>query len=316
MPNRRLRYQAGAGSFLHQFQFTGIDALVMTDSRPLVFSAVTHAGLERDNNEDSFLSLPDQGVWVVADGMGGHEAGEIASAIVRDTIQKVWIDDPSPSLSRSLQASHQAVLHASARGIGAKGMGSTVVALHSTQTEYEVAWVGDSRAYLWSFDDSDGKLELLTRDHSYVQMLVNSGAIKEEDVDSHPERNIITQCLGSMELDRVHVDTVHGQWKVNQWILLCSDGLTDEIGSAAISKLLNNNRNSVEAANRLLEAALAKGAHDNVTLQIIESPLQQNRFASQLWRWVPFFTNHRTWDAWIFTAALAALILLLIWTLI
>lgn len=287
----------------------------MTASRPLVFSAVTHAGLERDNNEDSFLSLPEQGLWVVADGMGGHEAGEIASAIVRDTIQKVWMDDPSPSLSHSLQVSHQAVLHASARGIGAKGMGSTVVALHSTPTNYEVAWVGDSRAYLWSFDDTDGKLELLTRDHSYVQMLVNSGALKEDEVDSHPERNIITQCLGSMELDRVHVDTVRGQWKANQWILLCSDGLTDEVGSSAISKLLNDNRNSVTAANRLLEAALAKGAHDNVTLQIIESPQQPNRLASQLWRWVPFFTQHRTWDAWIFAVALLALIFLLIWTL-
>lgn len=287
----------------------------MTVSRPLVFSAVTHAGLERDNNEDAFLSLPDQGLWVVADGMGGHEAGEIASAIVRDTIQKIWLSDPSPTLSRSLQASHQAVINASARGIGARGMGSTVVALHSTDKEYEVAWVGDSRAYLWSFDDYQGSLELLTRDHSYVQMLVNSGALSQEDVDSHPERNIITQCLGSMELDRVHVDTVRGQWKSNQWILLCSDGLTDEIGATAISRLLNENRNSVAATDRLLEAALAKGAHDNVTLQIIESPLQQNRLAAHLWRWVPFFTRHRHWDAWIFAAALASLVLLLIWAL-
>lgn len=286
----------------------------MTPSRPLVFSAVTHAGLERDNNEDAFLSLPDQGVWVVADGMGGHEAGEIASAIVRDTIQQFWLGDPDPSLSRSLQASHQAVINASARGLGAKGMGSTVVALHSTKTEYEVAWVGDSRAYLWSFDDNTGKLELLTRDHSYVQMLVNSGALNQEDVDSHPERNIITQCLGSVGLDQVNVDTVHGQWKANQWILLCSDGLTDEIGAAAISKLLSENRNSVIAANRLLEAALAKGAHDNVTLQIIESPLKQNWLTAQLWRWVPYFTRRRKWDAWIFTTALSALIVVLILT--
>jgi len=288
----------------------------MTPSRPILFSAVTHAGLARDNNEDTFLSLPDLGIWVVADGMGGHEAGEIASAIVRDTIQQVWQRDPNATLGQSLQASHKAVLQAAARGIGAPGMGSTVVALHSTKTDYEIAWVGDSRAYLWTFDNAGGKLELLTRDHSYVQMLVNAGALREEEADSHPERNIITQCLGSVGLDQVHVDEIHREWKANQWILLCSDGLSDEIASSAISHVLNDTRDSVLAANRLLDAALAKGAHDNVTLQIIESPLESQSKSGFWWRWVPFFTRHRHWDAWIFTTALGSLLLLLIWSLI
>jgi PPM family protein phosphatase len=117
---------------------------------PLESSTVTHPGLRRDNNEDCFLSDPDFGVWLVADGMGGHEAGEVASAIVRDTIDKLTHEAKNFSIENSIQASHQAILSAAENGIGATGMGSTIVALVSHKKNYQIAWVGDSRAYLWT----------------------------------------------------------------------------------------------------------------------------------------------------------------------
>jgi serine/threonine protein phosphatase PrpC len=281
----------------------------MTLPRPLESSAVTHPGLERENNEDCYLSMPETGIWLVADGMGGHEAGEVASAIVRETVRDTHKTDKP--LGETIQASHRAVLDAVTRGEGAPGMGSTVVALRSNHRHYEIAWVGDSRAYLWTYTPEGGRLEQLTRDHSYVQMLLESGAISADDLDHHPERNIITQCLGSSELSQVQVDVVQGQWQKDQWILLCSDGLTDEVDDKTMAQLLYQSGDCEIAVDQLLHAALTNGGHDNVTLQIIESPLRgQHKFHS-IWQWIPYLTGHRHWDALIYSAALASLLALL-----
>src|SRR5690606_11801246 len=152
--------------------------IINMPQRTLEYSAATNAGHKRDNNEDSYLSLPEQGLWLVADGMGGHEAGEVASAIVRDTLLNLQ----RRTLSEAIQLSHRAVVDAAADGQGAPGMGSTVVALRSEGHSYEVAWVGDSRAYLWTHTEDGGRLERLTTDHSYVQMLMATGAIGEDEV--------------------------------------------------------------------------------------------------------------------------------------
>src|SRR5690606_4382809 len=209
------------------------------------------------------------GIWLVADGMGGHEAGEIASAVVRDTVRELHQHNAETSLGETIQSSHRAVLDAAIRGEGAPGMGSTAVALRSSKNRYEIAWVGDSRAYLWTHSAEGGRLEQLTRDHSYVQMLLESGAISAADMEKHPERNIITQCLGSNELPQVQVDVVHGQWQKDQWILLCSDGLTDEVDDKSIAQVLFESEDCETAVDQLLHAALTNGGHDNVTLQII-----------------------------------------------
>jgi len=285
--------------------------LPMTPPRSLDYSAVTHPGLERDNNEDSLLSLPHAGIWLVADGMGGHEAGEVASAIVRDTVKKLADRNGNQNLGDMLQAAHQAVLRGVTQGLGAPGMGSTAVALHSQGRDYEVAWVGDSRAYLWTPNDEGGQLQQLTRDHSYVQLLLESGAITSEEMDRHPERNIITQCLGSAELLQVQVDRVQGQWQKNQWILLCSDGLSDEVDDKTIARILHESANCNTAADQLLHAALTQGGHDNISLQIIESPLRQRSPLGLFWRWVPYLTGNRRWDAWIYGMTLVSLLALL-----
>lgn len=272
-------------------------------------SAATNVGHRRDNNEDSFLSLPEQGLWLVADGMGGHEAGEVASAIVRETLQS----QPHNRLSDAIQKSHRAVVEAAAQGRGAPGMGSTVVALHSEGHQYEVAWVGDSRAYLWTHNAEGGRLERLTTDHSYVQMLLASGAIGEEEVENHPEKNIITQCLGSSELSEVEVDSVQGQWEPEQWILLCSDGLTDELDDGDIARILWTSRTPRWAVRRLLRKALTRGGRDNITLQIVQSPLTPRSPWSNFWQWVPTITGDQRWDAALYGSALVSLTLMLYW---
>ncbi|MEN0039003.1 MAG: protein phosphatase 2C domain-containing protein [Cellvibrio sp.] len=282
---------------------------------PLEYSAASHPGLMRDNNEDCFLSQPEHGLWLVADGMGGHEAGEVASAIVRDTIERETHENPAISLLDTIQHAHATILKSAAQGIGAPGMGSTVVALKSNSESYQVAWVGDSRAYLWTPSREGGRLERLSTDHSYVQMLVETGVIRAEDAEFHPEKNIITQCLGMQELPQVRVDFVEHQWHKDQWILLCSDGLTDEVNDKTIAQILFESNNCLAAVDQLLHAALTGGGRDNITLQIIESPLRDNPLRKGLWQWVPYLTGKTLVDAWIFGAALASLVSILFYVM-
>lgn len=280
--------------------------------RILDYSAATNVGHKRDNNEDTYLSLPERGLWMVADGMGGHAAGEVASAIVRNTL----FTQSDRNLSTAIQSAHRAVVEAASQGQGAPGMGSTVVALRSEGYHYQVAWVGDSRAYLWTHTADGGRLERLTTDHSYVQALLASGAIGAEEVDTHPEKNIITQCLGSFELSEVQVDSVQGQWLPEQWILLCSDGLSDELDDQDIARILcDSRRNHRRALRALMRSALANGGRDNITAQVVQSPLTPSSRWSALWQWIPSVTGRRAWDACLYGAALISLILMLYWTL-
>ncbi|MFT5084302.1 MAG: serine/threonine protein phosphatase PrpC [Lentisphaeria bacterium] len=239
------------------------------------YSSATDVGLQRNNNEDSYLSRPELGIWVVADGMGGHAAGEVASAIVSQTIvQKIA---EGHTLVEGVQCSHRDVLDAARNIEGSMGMGSTVVALRAKGQQFEIAWVGDSRAYFWS-PGADKPLRQITTDHSYVQMLYQTGAISEEELDTHPEKNIITQCLGSIELDSVNVDSIKGQWNSHDWILLCSDGLSDAVPVDVIAAILASAANVQTATKNLIDSALAYGGRDNITVSIIEFPGSNRNF--------------------------------------
>jgi serine/threonine protein phosphatase PrpC len=232
----------------------------------------THVGMVRSGNEDCFYSDDSLGLWLVADGMGGHEAGEVASAIVTETIASTVRD--GVDLAKAIQFSHQAVLDGGLHGQGARGMGSTVVGLHQLDdNRWQLAWVGDSRAYLWTkISEHEGELQQISRDHSYVQALLDAGAITEAEADNHPDKNVITQCLGSLEIPAVKVDTVTQEWKPHQKIILCSDGLSDEVSDIQIAKILNDVPDSNKAAQALVDAALENGGRDNVTVVIIDSP--------------------------------------------
>lgn len=242
----------------------------------LRYSAVTDVGRHRSNNEDCYLCSPTQGLWLVADGMGGHAAGEVASAITRDTIfQSTQQGVP---LADAVQAAHEAIIKSAERGIGGEGMGSTVVAATSRAQQYHIAWVGDSRAYLWA--PSSQTLTQLTRDHSYVQMLVDSGAIDKQDMANHPERNIITQCLGSQDLKKVKVDSITGTWQKDEMLVLCSDGLTDTVSDEKIRDLLSMTNTPQAATRALVDAALQSGGRDNITVVTLCAPTQIQQWIS------------------------------------
>lgn len=235
------------------------------------YSQATDVGLLRDNNEDAIWGDAKLGLWVVADGMGGHAAGEVASeitvSVISDSVRQ------GRTLKEAINAAHLAVLDAARDGSGKYGMGSTVVALHSQGSRYEIAWVGDSRAYLWSDREKDGfSLQQLTIDHSYVQMLYQSGIISADEMSGHPEKNVITQCLGSMELTELKVDVVEGSWHRYDWILLCSDGLSDTVSDQQICDILHGAENTDLAVAALIQAALANGGKDNISVIIVTAP--------------------------------------------
>ena len=241
--------------------------------------AASDIGLARDNNEDAYWASPKDGLWVVADGMGGHAAGEVASSIVINTIERETAS--GNSLEVAIQKSHHEILNAANSGVGGLGMGSTVVALRTEGKQYEICWVGDSRAYIFSPKLNASEIpefRQLTTDHSYVQMLYQSGAISKKELETHPEKNIITQCLGSVELPEVKVDRIVGEWIEDSTILLCSDGLSDVVKAQTMRDILSKNASIARKSNLLIEAALDAGGKDNITLSIIESPT-----ASEIW---------------------------------
>lgn len=230
-----------------------------------VFGHATDVGRVRDHNEDTYVAAPENALWVVADGMGGHSAGEIASAIAVEVIA-MEVANGIP-LNEAIEKAHQAILRAVQEGMGSPGMGCTVVAARLNGCELEVAWVGDSRAYLW-----DGSLRLLTRDHSFVQQLVDSGAISEEDARHHPQRSVITQALGANDLKAIRVDTVNDVLARGERLLLCSDGLTGEVEDAGIAAILKRTADPQQAVERLIAAANENGGSDNVTVVLLDAP--------------------------------------------
>jgi len=238
-------------------------------SAHLTFGVATDVGKVRDNNEDCYLARPDLGLWLIADGMGGHDAGEVAAGIARDFICDA-VAHGKP-LKAAIAQAHHAVKNAASNNIGSPGMGTTVVALRVHGIQYEVAWVGDSRAYVWS----DSKLSQLSIDHSYVQSLVDAGEITREEMATHAQRNVITQSLGVSTLDDVLVDSVSGTLQPGAKILLCSDGLTDFVDDHEIEHILARSyENNQSQVDKLITKALGNGGGDNVTVELISAPQQ------------------------------------------
>ncbi len=224
----------------------------------------SNVGCVRELNEDSYYADAELGLWLIADGMGGYEGGNVASLIVNETVVEGVRD--GRSLGEAIQRAHEAVLSASTAGRGPPRMGSTIVALRGIDERYEVAWVGDSRAYLW-----DGRLAQLSRDHSYVQTLIDSGDITKEQARTHLQANVVTQALGAGG-QQVRVDSVSGHWLRGQKILLCSDGLNGELSDNQISQILLSAGSDQHRVDRLIDAALQQGGRDNVSVIVISAP--------------------------------------------
>ena len=224
------------------------------------FDAKTHPGRVRGHNEDQIFGDASNHLWIVADGMGGHACGEVASEIVVRELSGSHIK--GQSLESSIESAHDAVAREAEQNTKAHGMGATVVAMSSSGDEYNIAWVGDSRAYRLR----DDALELLTRDHSYLEWLRDNG-IAVDEARKHPKRNVITQSIGVGE---PCPDSITGRLQPGDRYLLCSDGLNDELTDEEICGLLRSQEDSVAVTDALINAALEKGGRDNISVVVVD----------------------------------------------
>jgi protein phosphatase len=227
----------------------------------------TDVGNVRKLNEDSVLELAGRGVWAVADGMGGHAAGDVASRAVVDALANVTATDSLGGLLSDVRQRLQAVnraLNQEARNRRVQVIGSTVVALLTFGGHAVVVWAGDSRAYLYR----QGQLTQLTSDHSQVQELVNQGLITSEQAEHHPASNMITRAVGvadELELDSEMVEVREGDS-----FLLCSDGLYNEVNRSEIAESLAVG-DCRQSCDLLVKQALAHGARDNVSVVVVRA---------------------------------------------
>lgn len=222
----------------------------------------TDTGCVRQVNEDSFLSRPEAGLWVVADGMGGHAAGDFASQTIVKELYSIGMpgsaDDLQARFMERLFRANDVILdHAMELDRGT--IGATVVALLVHGEDYACIWSGDSRIYLLR----DGQFAQLTRDHTEVEQLLAAGSITAEEAASWPRRNVITRAIGVTESPEC--DVVGGGLAMGDTFLLCSDGLTEHLEDAEIAEFLG--QSPVQAAcEALVEETVRRGAKDNVTV--------------------------------------------------
>ena len=230
--------------------------------------SITDRGLQRPNNEDALFENAESGVFAVADGMGGHAAGEIASRMAVETLARAAADtepalDPSP-LVRSFTQANRDIRRRGRTEPETRGMGTTLTALAGSAKTGRgvIVHIGDSRVYRLRNE----QLEQLTRDHTWVQDRVDAGVLSPEQARIHPYSSILTRVLGTE--DRVAPDVIPLEIEKNDLFLLCSDGLTGMVSDATIQDILSRNEPLPRMAELLVEAAKAEGGIDNVTLVV------------------------------------------------
>ena len=229
------------------------------------FGHGTHVGLRRTRNEDTYYADAASGLFLVADGMGGHQHGEVAAALVRDAV--VELVTRGGDLVQAVQGAAERLLACTRHGTDALPMGTTIAALRLTPGVYEVAWVGDSRIYLWQ-----KTLQQISHDHSLVQALVEAGRLNPGLAAQHPQRNVLTQALGVTASAQLRIGMARGQLAAGMSFLLCSDGLTEGVSDASIAHIVGRNDLAPqECVDHLLLSALDCGGDDNVTALIVRS---------------------------------------------
>lgn len=227
----------------------------------------THTGAVRDHNEDAYLSFPEDGLWVVADGMGGHQAGDVASQLICDTVTSERLRHgnalANEDLKRAFLLANERIRQYGEQQHPGATMGSTLVALKIVDDRYQVLWIGDSRAYLLR----NGRLQRLSRDHSQVADLVEQGVLSEEEAESHPLSNVITRALGVE--DEPVIDVVEGEVLPGDRFLLCTDGISKEFELQELEALLAGE--PIDDINQAIRhSALVKGCRDNITSIIVQ----------------------------------------------
>ncbi|HEV3475127.1 MAG TPA: Stp1/IreP family PP2C-type Ser/Thr phosphatase [Actinomycetota bacterium] len=222
--------------------------------------ARTDVGKVREGNEDGFMARDP--LFAVADGMGGHRGGEVASKLALDTLKKAA--DRSQALPEVVKEANRVVYRKAAADRALAGMGTTLTAILADGEHLRLAHVGDSRAYLVR----DGELQRITKDHTVVERMVEEGRITAEEAEIHPQRSILTRALGVEE--EVQIDQATIEAHPGDRIVLCSDGLTGMIGEARILDLLDRHEDPQSASDALVDAANEAGGLDNVTVVVID----------------------------------------------
>lgn len=229
----------------------------------LMWGARSDVGCVRSHNEDSYLVQSP--LFCVCDGMGGHAAGEVASSIAVETIAKTAPHTADPALlGAAIEAANAAVIEAALNGLGKPGMGCTATAAYIEGNTIAIAHVGDSRAYLLH----EGTLIRVTRDHSYVEELVDAGEITADEARVHPNRSVITRALGSdptMYADHFSLNIEEGDR-----LILCSDGLSSMIPDGEIENIATQSSTAQICTDNLVDAALAAGGSDNCTVVVVD----------------------------------------------
>lgn len=249
----------------------------------LAVSARTDTGRLRKGNEDNLYADANEyrGLFIVADGMGGHAAGEVASQMAVDLIageladlNDLAADDAGPRVSDTLRLANRQVFQRTMKEVEKTGMGSTASALLLSDTRYLIGHVGDSRIYLVR----EGRMTQLTRDHSLVQDQVDAGLITAEQARHHPQSNVITCCIGMSS--EIEPDIITGDTKVGDVFLLASDGLTGMVEDRRLQQLLESRATPERIVNAMIADANNNGGIDNITAIVVKVVTADTRFGT------------------------------------
>lgn len=231
------------------------------------FAALTDRGCRRDHNEDAIASCPEFGLWAVADGMGGHAAGDVASRIIAQELSSLGVavsaaDQRARVLERIDRAHHAIREHAGQNGLHT--VGATIAALLLHGTSLTCVWAGDSRVYLLR----EGALTPLTQDHSEVAQMIATGMMTAAEARHSPRRNVITRAIGIGTTPRP--ETASGVVKDGDRFVICSDGLTEHFDDEELAGWLTGGGPAADTARALIDETLVRGARDNVSVIIVD----------------------------------------------
>lgn len=228
--------------------------------------SLTHKGMVRDHNEDSLLALPETGLWIIADGMGGHQAGDVASRTITDAAASIGRPSSAPDLQARfldrLYLAHERI-RTHSRDLGGATVGSTVVALLCHDNHFAAIWAGDSRIYRLR----DGQFRQISTDHTEAQELLRQGALTPEQAAVWPRRNVITRAVGVF--DQPNPDQLTGDLAAGDVFLLCSDGLTEHVADDEIARHLAFAADPQATCDALVSLTLSRGARDNVSVIVV-----------------------------------------------
>lgn len=229
--------------------------------------AKSHVGAVRTLNEDSYLEMPEIGLWAVADGMGGHSAGDVASQMAVEALAAIPLadleDNHYNAIQKAMSETNQRLIELSQNSFNGAIVGTTVVAMFIYNQTCTFMWAGDSRGYLYR----DNKLTQITRDHSQVEEMVACGLLTKEEAEHHPQGNVITRAVGANE--ELELESITYRTEPGDIYLLCTDGLNNELTDKEIEELIASG--DVAETNRaLIHAAVVREASDNITSVLVQ----------------------------------------------